>query len=147
MFFGLLEDKMLQDERLMEYHISVPGVGLFGVAPPILKFWAQLAVVRSCFFNGLPKEPRSLFLRIPVCAFVYKVYIYRIVFELCFCSDNMARCCKAPIILHRFPCDLRYCGAIDIDVAQLPRYHLRNSECCTFNTLDCATGSQYSTVF
>jgi hypothetical protein len=45
-FFGsMLLEKFLYDNRDIEYEVSIPGIGSFGLALPLLSFWLQLAMV------------------------------------------------------------------------------------------------------
>jgi hypothetical protein len=38
-------EKFLEDPRDIMYELSIPGIGRFGLAPPLLLFWVQLGVV------------------------------------------------------------------------------------------------------
>jgi hypothetical protein len=46
-FSSLTKATFAEDERTVEYHLSVPGVGVFGLGPPILSFWVQLGMYIS----------------------------------------------------------------------------------------------------
>lgn len=52
----LMADKFVEDARAVDHHLSVPGLGVFGLSLPILLFWVQLAMVRkhvcSCWVLG-----------------------------------------------------------------------------------------------
>mmetsp|Transcript_30348 Transcript_30348/g.84642 ORF Transcript_30348/g.84642 Transcript_30348/m.84642 type:complete len:292 (-) Transcript_30348:1076-1951(-) len=43
----LMADKFVEDARAVDHHLSVPGLGVFGLSLPILLFWVQLAMYIS----------------------------------------------------------------------------------------------------
>jgi hypothetical protein len=51
----LQAEKFLEDPRDIMYEFSIPGIGRFGLAPPLLLFWIQLGVVGSLDLNMLAR--------------------------------------------------------------------------------------------
>lgn len=87
----LLSEKLTNDDRELQYELSLPCFGSFGFAPPIFVFWVQLAVVGVQWFMiarimGVLETLTTNFLP------PFKVHFCRIYSQPFFRADYMEWC-------------------------------------------------------